>query len=367
MDASVDLEADTPVANDVEAGDALAADSIQLTAHGTVLGTPAYMPPEQALVRAADDSGTDAVNRSVMGPQADVYGMGAILYEILTGHPPYAVETEGQSVRQFLDTLRTRPPAAVLDQAPDAPAELAAICANAMERRVEDRYPSMSALAEDLRAFTENRVVAAYGANVTTTLRKWILRNRALATTIAAAAVLLLGATIFFVVHLAAARTSEAPAAADARATLGEILDLSVVEQVADLRRRAEGKLWPATGSRIALMGAWLDEAEALRPTLATLRARRDLLPEGAQGSAVGAQGSASDTARSVWRRRLIEDAVASLDAFFAAGNEAPFNPAESTGPPLRSDVAAVAQRLEYARWIGSVDHDRRRRAATLG
>ena len=90
-----------------------------LTASGAVLGTPSYMPPERA---AGPDSTTASVE-----PTVDVYAVGAILYEALTGAPPYARERGDWTVTAILDAIRDRPPVRVHDLAPEAEPELAAI------------------------------------------------------------------------------------------------------------------------------------------------------------------------------------------------------------------------------------------------
>jgi len=138
-----------------------------LTRDGEVVGTPAYMAPEQA------NGGADHAT-----PAADIYAIGAMLYQLLAGHIPYSPPGTTLTANKMVDAVRTGPPTPV----PEAvPAELRAICDRAMARSIEARYSSMMALAEDLRAFLESRVVAAYRTGSLAELRKWIDRNRALA------------------------------------------------------------------------------------------------------------------------------------------------------------------------------------------
>ncbi|MFO0758056.1 MAG: bifunctional serine/threonine-protein kinase/formylglycine-generating enzyme family protein [Byssovorax sp.] len=116
--------------------------SERLTQLGQVLGTPAYMPPEQAEGR-----------RDQHGPESDVYALGAILYHLLSGRPPY----EG-SAESVLAQVLTRAPRPVIEAAaggPGVPAELAAICARAMMRSIGARYPDASEMAEDVLAFLD--------------------------------------------------------------------------------------------------------------------------------------------------------------------------------------------------------------------
>ncbi len=153
------------------------------TLDGDVVGTPAYMAPEQARGEVAR-----------VGPRADVYGMGAILYELLAARRPYA-STGERAAHDLLDRVRSGPPAPIREVAPLAPPELTAICDRAMAREPDDRYPDMRSLADDLRAYLEGRVVSAHRVGAVESLRKWVGRNRALATTAALAlGILLAGA-----------------------------------------------------------------------------------------------------------------------------------------------------------------------------
>jgi formylglycine-generating enzyme required for sulfatase activity len=302
---------------------------IALTVSGTVVGTPSYMPPE----RAADD-GVDPG----FDPLVDIYALGAMLYEVLTGSPPYVGEREQWTVAQILEALRTRAPRAVRTIAPSADTELVAICERAMQRDPARRYADMRLVAEDLRAWAEHRIVSAHRGGVLLALRKWIRRNRALAVTGMAATVLLIGIVAWFVAGLAHARDVASIAAAAAQTSLREVLDLAVAGRVADLRRRAEEDLWPLSPDREGETRRWLCDAENLRPAHQTLRARRAQL---ANDDAV------SDPHTAEWRRRLLDDAIAALDAFFAVS-------AAGEVHPLDSNVAAVATRIEAARQLAT-------------
>jgi formylglycine-generating enzyme required for sulfatase activity/serine/threonine protein kinase len=303
-----------------------------LTVAGTVVGTPAYMAPERL---ATDGRPVPAT------PAFDVYGLGAVLYEILTGAPPYTSEGEARGIGFVLKTIRQRPPVSVLQRAPHADAELAAICARAMAREPAARYPDLRALAAELRAWTEHRVVEAHGAGLWRHFRKWLRRNRATAATIAIAAALLAIATLAFVWQLRAARNEARTAATIATANLREIEDLAVVQNVRDLRQRADRELWPLDPARAAAIRAWLAEAEALRPAAVRLRARRDAPNETFAG----------DAAMRSWRSALLDGAITELEAFFA--------PAPGDGvQSLDSTVAAVAARPAAARALAEASLD---------
>jgi WD40 repeat protein/serine/threonine protein kinase len=152
-----------------------------LTTAGTVLGTPAYMPPEQAEGRPDE-----------LDERSDVYSIGAMLYRILTGQVPYVEGTRARRSADVLAAVIAGPPTSVAQLAPRARGELVAICQKAMARAPGDRYADMQEMAADLRAYLENRVVKAYQHGALAELKKWVKRNPLL--TGAAAALLLVTA-----------------------------------------------------------------------------------------------------------------------------------------------------------------------------
>jgi len=163
-------------------------DSPLVTMDGDVVGTPSYMPPEQA--RGQLDK---------LGPHSDVYSIGAMLYQLVTGRVPY-VPPEGRVTnRTILNAVLHRAPEPLEALAPRTPPELAAIIEKAMEREIAARYPTTMALADDLRAYLDGRVVAAYEAGTWAETRKWVQRNKPLAASLAAAAVALVGGIAFSV------------------------------------------------------------------------------------------------------------------------------------------------------------------------
>jgi serine/threonine protein kinase len=115
------------------------------TAGGTILGTPGYMAPEQASGRPED-----------VGPAADVYALGAILYELLTGQVPF----RGRSVLDTLEQVRSQPPRPPRELRPDVPPALEAVCLRCLAKAPADRYPSAQALADDLHRFAQGEAVS---------------------------------------------------------------------------------------------------------------------------------------------------------------------------------------------------------------
>ncbi len=149
-------------------------DSPLLTMEGDVIGTPAYMAPEQA---------RGEVDR--VGSRVDVYAIGAMLYHLLGGRVPYAGDGTQTSSRSILARVVAGPPPLLSVVKPGLPPELVAICERAMAHRPEDRYADVGELAADLRAYLEIRVVRAYHVGALARLFKWVRRNRALAMALA--------------------------------------------------------------------------------------------------------------------------------------------------------------------------------------
>ncbi len=157
---------------------------------GDVVGTPAYMAPEQAQGKV------DEVDARV-----DVYSIGAMLYELLAGHPPYSGGRRSAAPRArgaTLERVRAGPPPALSRLATGAPEELVAIADKAMARDPAVRYPTAMALADDLRAFLELRVVSAHRTGALPELSKWMARHRGVVVVMALLLLTLLGSALGF-------------------------------------------------------------------------------------------------------------------------------------------------------------------------
>jgi len=227
-------------------------DAERLTRTGEVLGTPAYMAPEQLAGRPRD-----------VDERVDVYALGALLYRGLAGRPPFAA---GKPLQLYRDILERDPPRP-RTLAAGVPRDLEAICRRAMAKAPADRYPSAQALADDLARFRRGAAVVARPG-------RRLLRPLAAA----GAAALLVGAVAAGLVATTAPGASEpgAPAADPRRAELAALaaadpLDAAQAGRALALLARAEGpRPAEAAGLRARARGRLvadaLAKAAALQP-----------------------------------------------------------------------------------------------------
>ena len=149
----------------------------EVTVSGTIMGTPSYMAPEQLL----------GVSREIT-PAADVYALGAILYELLTGRPPF----KGATPLSTLDQVANQEPLVPSKLQRNTPPELETICMKCLEKAPSRRYPTAEALADDLRRFLDGRPILARPTPVWEKAVKWARRRPGMAIAIVGIAVAIL-------------------------------------------------------------------------------------------------------------------------------------------------------------------------------
>eukprot|EP00913_Durusdinium_trenchii_P005626 g5244.t1 len=217
----------------------------ELTATGQILGTPSYMPPEQA-------------RGEVVGPYSDVYSLGAVLYQLLTGRPPFQAGNAMDTIRQVLDDEPTSP----RRLNPRIDPDIETICLKCLEKDAARRYGSAAELSADLKRYLNHEPIVARRATMWHRGWKWIRRHPA-TTTIAA---LLLAGGVGVVVLVARYEQQNQTQQAERAKDREEFEELKKqVDALALELNRTSGDVFMQTLEQGGGQRAWLDASEAAR------------------------------------------------------------------------------------------------------
>jgi len=250
------------------------------TQDGSVMGTPAYMAPEQAFGATKDISSA-----------TDIHALGAILYELLTGRPPF----KGSTVHDTLELVRHRDPVPVRTLQPQVPPDLETICLRCLQKDPKKRYPSALALADDLRRFLDHRPIQARPVGQITRAWRWMKREPRTAALVAAMVLLCIAIPSLLVAYSMRLTSAEQlvehhrlgmEAAQKARSAANEAGEtsryLAAVSEAKHLRtERQPGWTWQARGHVQTAAGAATSVRDpvVLRSELAAAVAAIDLRP----------------------------------------------------------------------------------------
>ena len=278
-----------------------------ITIAGSVLGTPAYMPPEQAKGHRVDE-------------KADVFALGAILYHLLSGSLAYDATTTQELIAQ-VTASRVVP---ITERVSDAPRELIAIVEHAMAAAPQDRYPSAKEFADELKRFQTGQLVGAHRYTTMELIKRWIRRHRAAVIVAFVLVSLLIAISIVAVQRVVSARNAADRArlvAEQRKAGAEQLVDYLVVNLRDELDSIGRLDVLSGVGARVKQYYAqlehgidamnpadqqrWSDALEiiaevqrdqgALDPSLATLE----------QAKSVALAALEADPGSSLWRHKL--------------------------------------------------------------
>ncbi len=344
---------DTPKITDFGLAKRLDAATGQTTT-GDILGTPHYMAPEQAYGRG------DAV-----GPWTDVYALGAIFYELLTGRPPFNGATVWDTLEQMV-SLDPVPPSRLQSK---VPRDLETICLKCLQKEPGRRYATAADLAEDLRRFLAGEPIRARPAAVWERAWKWMRRRPALASLCSAgllSALVLMCGTIVGLKGAASDARLEAREAKDREAAVLALADLK--DELRRVEAACDAKRWKEANNRLEGVFRRLDvaqqtfgsggpfaelrsHAEELRPPLKTqLTARERLgrfrtLRTEAGFLVMGLAGTDLSTRRSR-ARQVVDSAFALFGAEPLSGAVPSLDPSGLTAQDQREIIEGCGEML---------------------
>src|SRR5262245_7155252 len=232
------------------------------TRTGTIMGTPSYMAPEQAQGKTRD-----------LGPAVDIYALGAMLYDILTGRPPF----KGETALDTLQLVTSTDPVPPTRLQPRVPRDLETVCLKCLEKEPRNRYATARDLAEDLRRFRTHEPIRARPVSVLERARKWARRKPAVAALVLLSALMVLGLVLVGVV-IAALQKHRADQEAAYAALEGQRADEQqrLREEAQAQSRRAERNFQKARAAVDQMLTRVGKERLAHEPRMEKIR--RDLL-----------------------------------------------------------------------------------------
>lgn len=223
---------------------------VTLTGDGAVVGTPAYMPPEQAVGENVDRS-------------ADVYTLGATLYHLLSGGAP----RRGDDPDAIVDSLASVPPPAIETLVPDAPLDLIAIVNKAMSHQVADRYQNARELANELHRYETGQLVGAHSYSLVDLARRWLRRHRPLVAVVGLAVLAFAALSVMGVARIIHERDradqarlvaeSQSREAEAARAAAEERADALIIARARDLAHTDPAAALEALSGLSAASPSW--------------------------------------------------------------------------------------------------------------
>ena len=280
------------------------------TESGVVMGTPNYMAPEQAEGRSRD-----------VGPPADVYALGAILYELFTGQPPYNAESPAETILQIFH----REPVPPSRLQPRLPRDLETICLKCLHKDPHRRYATAQELAVDLGHFLASEPITALPASAAERAWKWTRRNPVLATLIGCGGLALLALAGSSLLHQADLKEKLIQARADERSARADEEAAQTGSRLAALR--AQGKDLVHAGERAMAARDWRTAQLQLLLASDKLQAVPELADLGAIADRLLAQATRQVTDREHYQQ------------FLHARDEALFQATLFTGTDLASSL----------------------------